>query len=478
MKKLIFLYAFLFLALTSCTEGMEELNHDPEGVSSATAGSFMNTAILEGVNTGLSRSHRLNNELMQVTVSLTEGNTVFHRYVLFPSESDYMWSNYYLSLTNIEDMIQKAKAMSQPNYLAIGLTLKAWLFANLTDIYGDIPYSQALKGYPNYVVNPTFDKQEDVYKDLIAKLDTANALYDVTKTLTLGQDALFGADKSTVGTLRWKKFTNSLRLRLLMRGEAKSPAFQAQLKTMLSSPDKYPLMQSADESAALKFTQVTPLLNPFTSTRDYDFNGANAVSEFFIKTLSTWSDPRLDIWATKASGKYTGIPSGYTIAEGPAMNAISSSKLNKNLKTSLILGTILQYAEVEFLLAEAALKGYTTDSPKDHYEKGIAASMKYWGATQPTDFLTRSGVAYNGTLQQIMTQKYIALFFNDMQQWFEYKRTGYPVLPVGKGVENNGKMPMRLKYPLSTQSLNRANYDKAVAQMGADDINTKTWWTK
>jgi hypothetical protein len=84
---------------------------------------------------------------------------------------------------------------------------------------------------------------------------------------------------------------------------------------MLANPDKYPLMQSADESAALKFTQVTPLLNPFTSARDYDFNGANAVSEFFIKTLSTWSDPRLDIWATKASGKYTGIPSGYTIAE-------------------------------------------------------------------------------------------------------------------------------------------------------------------
>ncbi|MFD2570866.1 SusD/RagB family nutrient-binding outer membrane lipoprotein [Spirosoma soli] len=473
--KLTALVASMLVAV-SCTSSMEELLHDPEAVTTATSGSFLNTAVLSGVNIGLSRSHRLNNELMQVTVSLTDGQ--FHRYVLIPSESDYLWNNYYLTLTNVQDMYERARQANNRNHMAAALTIRAWLYQNLTDAYGDIPYSQALKGYPDYVINPKFDSQEQIYTGLVSQLDSANALYDVTKTMAPGIDALYGADQSAAGTLNWKRFTNSLRLRLLMRGEAKSPAFQQQIRDMLANPAKYPLMTAPEQSASLKFTAVNPLLNPFADDRDYDFNGANAMGEFFINMLNTWQDPRLAVWTTSVSGKYVGVPSGYSLGDAPKISAIASSRLNKTLKTSPLLGTIMQCAETEFLLAEAALKGYSADSPKDHYEKGIRASMTYWGATMPADFLTRKGVAYAGTLEQIMTQKYISLFFTEMQQWAEYRRTGLPVLPKGPGLENGGQMPTRLAYPLSVQSLNKQNYDEATTRIGGDNINTKVWWAK
>lgn len=475
-SKLLALSAACLLMAVSCTKPLDDLLHDPEAVTTATSGSFLNTAVLNGVNVGLSRSHRLNNELMQVTVSLTDGQ--FHRYVLIPSESDYLWNNYYLTLTNVQDMYDRAKATNNRNHMAVAMTVRAWIYQNLTDTYGDIPYFQALKGYPAYQINPAFDPQARIYADLVARLDTANTLYDVTKLFSPGTDALFAADQSAANMSKWQRFTNSLRLRLLMRGEAKSPEFQQQIRAMLADPARYPLMTAVDHSAALKFTATTPLLNPFADDRDYDFNGANAFSEFFINTLNSWQDPRLSVWATNVGGKYVGVPSGYPLGDAPKVGAIASSRLNRNLKTSPLLGIIMQYAETEFLLAEAALKGYSADSPRDHYEKGIRASMAYWGAAMPADFLTRRGVAYAGTLEQIITQKYASLFFNEMQQWSEYRRTGYPVLPKGPGLENNGQIPARLSYPLSVQSLNRQNYTEAATRIGGDNINAKVWWAK
>lgn len=470
--------AALVLALSSCSNDFDSLMHDPEKVNEASPGSFLNSSLLRGVNAGVSRTHRLNNELTQVTVSLTEGNTIFHRYVIFPSESDYLWSNYYLTLTNVEDMYHQARALNHRNYAAIALTLKVWLFQNLTDCYGDIPYSQALRGYPEYITSPAFDKQEDIYHDLAQKLDSANALYEIGQKLTYGTDELYDADGDAGGILKWKRFTNSLLLRVLMRMEKKSTVAQEKIRTMLADPTTYPLISTVAESAALKYTGVNPLVNPFATAREYDFNGTMAMSAFMDSTLAKYDDPRLAVWFTKIDGQFVGIPSGYPIEQSDEMNGIVSSRLNKALMKSPLLGTILQYAEVEFLLAEAALKGYTTDDPKAHYEKGIAGSMAYWGATVPEGFYTRPGVAYDGTLEQIITQKYVALFFNDMQQWAEYRRTGYPVLPKGEGLENNGVMPARLKYPLSVQSLNRERYAEVVERIGRDDINVDLWWAQ
>lgn len=477
--------SFIIIAITilsGCTNKFDELIHDPSAVNQSSPGSFLNSIIIDGVNTGLSRCFTLNNELSQVTVSLSEVSSArVHRYIIAPSES-YLWNNYYLILTDADNMYQKAVEYNDANYKAIAITLKVWLFQNLTDIYGDIPYTQALRGYSDYLLQPKFDSQQSIYIDLIKKLDEANALYDKTKALTYGTDILYNADHTTNfanNITKWKKFTNSLRLRVLMRVEGKYSKAPQLIREMLANSTKYPLMTSLEDGATLKYTGVTPLLNPFSNYTANDFRGTKAMSQFFISKLNSWNDPRLKTWAstsTTSGTSYVGIPAGYSELEADVVTGRASSRLNEALKNSSVLGSIMQYAEVEFLLAEAALRGYSSDSAEDHYKKGVTASLTYWGSIVPTDFFTRVGIQFDGTLDRIMTQKYFALFFTDMQQWIELRRTGYPVLPKGDGMENNKELPSRLKYPLSLQSLNLDNYNAAIAKMGGDEINVKVWW--
>ncbi len=143
-----------------------------------------------------------------------------------------------------------------------------------------------------------------------------------------------------------------------------------------------------------------------------------------------------------------------------------------------MISVIMSYAEVEFIKAELAQQGKISADAKVHYERGVKAAIEQWGAVMPADYFANPKAAYNGTLERIMLQKYYALFFNDYQQWFEYRRTGLPVLPKGEGLMNNGRMPVRFRYPTTVQTSNNTNYQKAVASMGGDDINTKVWWEK
>jgi hypothetical protein len=146
---------------------------------------------------------------------------------------------------------------------------------------------------------------------------------------------------------------------------------------------------------------------------------------------------------------------------------------------------MMTYAEVEFIKAELALKGYATgNTPKYHYDKGITASMVQWGVILAQGYLEQPGVVYktaagtNEQLEQIILQKYYAYFFVDYQSWFEKRRTGYPVLPRGAGIPAENMFPARVPYPTYLQSLNPSALQKAVQGMGGDNSNIKVWWDK
>ncbi len=159
--------------------------------------------------------------------------------------------------------------------------------------------------------------------------------------------------------------------------------------------------------------------------------------------------------------------------------------MNQKLATAPVKVVILPYAEVEFIKAELALKGYTTGkTPKAHYDAGITASMVQWGATLPATFLTQKSIAYDATLsidkqlEQIMLQKYYAYFFVDYQAWFEKRRTGFPILPRGNGIPASNNFPSRVPYPTYLQSLNPEGLAKAISSIGGDKSDTKVWWEK
>ncbi len=136
----------------------------------------------------------------------------------------------------------------------------------------------------------------------------------------------------------------------------------------------------------------------------------------------------------------------------------------------------MTYAEVEFIKAEMAQKGLGGDA-KTHYDKAVKAAVQLWTNIEPTaEFMAQEKIKYNNTLERIIDQKYFALFFTDYQQWFEYKRTGFPKLPTTSTMLNDKKMPRRMLYPTSVRNYNPEGYQNALQQMGPDNINTRVWW--
>ncbi|MNI36042.1 Starch-binding associating with outer membrane [compost metagenome] len=195
------------------------------------------------------------------------------------------------------------------------------------------------------------------------------------------------------------------------------------------------------------------------------------------------------------------MPSGYLVGAGVLKESYfysydqTSSSVAigaRSLQQSPLTGILMNYAELQFILAEAAVKGWINGSAETYYNTGIANAINYWVPSFPTtissskftDYVTNADIDWNNTLstdekmEQIHLQKYYALFLVDMQQWFEYRRTGHPILPKGPGLRNGGVMPARMVYPVYVQSANPTNYQKAVSAQGADVISTQVWWQK
>ncbi|MGV3510279.1 MAG: SusD/RagB family nutrient-binding outer membrane lipoprotein [Sphingobacteriaceae bacterium] len=468
----------LTAALVSCTKDYQEINTSKDGVRATTPETLLTPALHDVITRNLNRAMRLTHELMQVHVT-TSNTDEIHRYVIRPLESDYMWNNWYLQLTNFKDMYTQAEVVKSKNYMAIALIMDVWVSSLITDTYGDVPYFHANKG-ADKVLQPKFDSQQSIYQDLFKKLEEANALLKSPEKLTedeVNGDALYNGDMA-----KWRKFGNSLYLRLLMRVSNK-PEMNAAAKIaeiVDTRKSEYPIFANNNDSAILKFQVNPPLVSEFYNYRDIDFNTGSSLSEFFINNLKDWEDPRLEKWATQFENSYEGIPSGWPSGQVPGVK----SKYPLTLKNEPLLGNIINYAELQFILAEAAVRGFISGDAHTYYELGVTSALGMWGYAVPSTYLTSTTAKWNvddndfQKIGRIILQKYYTLFFTDFQSWFEYRRTGFPILPKGDGLQNGGLMPSRLKYPVNVQSLNAANYKEAVANMGGDDLNTKVWWNK
>ncbi|GAB3830321.1 SusD/RagB family nutrient-binding outer membrane lipoprotein [Hymenobacter jeollabukensis] len=476
MKKLSL---FLLLALggvAACTDKLEELNVDPNRIERISPGTLLNPIVYELSSFNTARADGFTFDIMQVALPFPSVSGGVHRYVVSESAGNSTWTTYYRWLANIREMRLAAQAAQDPNYEAIALTLNAWAYSILTDAFGDVPMTEATRAEEG-VLYPVFDSQQQIYTKLLQDLETANGMFNRSRTMVYGSDLLYANDVAS-----WQRFCNSLRLRLLLR-VSKRPEMNAptELARLINNPTTYPVFTQNSESAILKITGVAPNVSPWG--RAIDFTTSRAAAEFFIDNLNAWSDPRLARWNTQAKNKagtstigYKGIPSAYGGSD--AQFQYQPSNLNIALVTAPMVSVLLPYAEVEFIKAECAQRGWTTADARTHYERGVRASIEQWGGGVPATYFQTPAAGYDGTLQRILLQKYYALFFVDYQQWFEYRRTGLPVLPRGQDLQNGGRMPVRFKYPLVVQTTNATNYRSAVQQMGSDDVNTKVWWEK
>lgn len=508
--KLLFATAAFGFLLSSCTKDFTKINTDPNNAPEALPQQLLAPALVNTLTYNMLRNRNFNNELMQVTVNLNDAEGQVFRYDYRNNFSDYLYNGWYEQLTNFKDIdtIARTQLNFNTSYQGISLICQSWIYSLLTDTYGDVPYFQSNKAKTEYggIIEPAFDRQKDIYLDIFKKLEQANTLLKTGTAIVAGSDPVYNGNVSG-----WRKFGNSLYLRLLLRLSGKAEVasmVQAKIRNIVETDSaNYPIIANNNESAILKWSGVAPYTSPLLAVREQDFRQP-AIASFFIDNLVNWNDPRIDVTYGSGSptkinrwgiapynGAYVGVPSGYAPGSGVAQKSYfysitANSNTGPTLMTESFAGMILNYAEVKFILAEAALKGWISGSAETYYNDGVLNAIKLWIPTWAVpvttylqnpngrDMRLSAATTFDDKMEFIHLHKYYNLFLTDMQQWFEYRRTGHPVLPKGAGLRNNGVMPARMTYPVYVQSTNPTNYQLAVQAQGPDAISTQVWWQK
>lgn len=461
-----------------CTDSFEEINTNPNEPESIPANLLLSNVISEGMNTYVDLAWDNGNIVSQLTAKINF--TDFDRYN-WGSESG-RWDDLYGNLTEVEAILEIARTEGSENasYEALALILRSWIFSTLTDNWGNVPYSEAIKGRTDENFTAAYDSQQSIYTGLLADLSTADNLL-AAGTPILGGDVLFNGD-----LIKWRKLANSLRLRYLMRISNVTDV-SAQMQDIV---DNELLFEGNEDNAVMTYAATSQIDSwPVSNGRigGFDEHRLSTTSETVLKAFN---DERLNAWFQPTDnteddpGLFAGLPNGLSENNASTFNGGASnvSRLNQSFfydSPNAVQAPLMQYAELQFILAEAAQRDLITGSAQTYYEAGIAASFDYWNVEQDmTAYLAQVGVAYDGELETIMTQKWLASFLVGAEAWYDYRRTGLPSAIVpGQDNVNGDEIPVRFLYPDSEQTLNAENYSSAVSSMGGtDNINAKGWW--
>ena len=426
--------------------------------------------------------------------------------VQYPDEDDYKrlqasstqtWfdSPYSSELEDFRKIIQKGQTAKDAGIWAPAAILRVLDFAYLTNTFGDVPYSQALAGDSvGSTLTPTYDTQQSIYTDMFKQLD------DASKALTGASNSLGNADPIYAGDpAAWQKFANSIRLRLAMQIVNVDPATaNTQIQAARTAPGG--VFTSNADNAQLNWPGDGVYNNPWSD--NFAGRDDHRMSQTFMNLLLGLNDARITVFATPATQdttvsaafpNYAGMPNGLVQATAqpyfndtsrpglifwpPANLAAVSGGTGKTTPTF-----VMTYAEVSFILAEAANRGIggvaASDAATD-YANGIQASFDQWGVTMPAGYMTQSSVAYTpGTpgLVLIDQQEWIALFTDGGTTWSLWRRTCVPntVKPGPNAITSI--IPRRFEYSPTEYQVNQSQLSAAVARQGPDLLTTPMWW--
>lgn len=477
LKPILSAFAMVFV-LGACTGDFEEMNIDPNNASSVPTAYLMTQAQRSAIG-------EINGSLSPFMAALYCQHWAETQYTStsrYEAEIRSFNSFYYSSLADFQEIIrlntdEATKVDMQasgPNHnqIAVARIMKAYEFQNITDTWGDVPYSEALQGRGDFT--PAYDAQKDIYADLVKEVKEAVAQIEVGKPIE--GDLIFGGTEyKGIQMAMWKKFGNALLMRMGLRmsevdaAAAKSAIEAGMAGAIASNADNalFPYLPDANN--------WNPIYNHFVTRTDY------AVSDIMVDVMKGLSDPRLEVYADpNASGEIVGMPYGVSDAIAGSVTNASISFPGAAVRGSESKGLIMTYAEVLFIKAEAAAKGLISGDAKALYEEAIAASFEQWGVDMPADYLTQADVAYDSAnpVKSIINQKWIALYMQGMEGWSDFRRTGYPELDPAPAAVAGRSIPNRRAYTNDEYSLNEDNVVAAVARQGADDMATKMWWQK
>ena len=486
-KLILFCFAGL-LAFSSCKKFLD-INKDPDNIVSTNA-PLPQLLTAAQVNVGFeggSDLYRYSNLIsQQISGQASQPNQTYEydRYNITGSDLNNVWSSLNAqSLSDIELIIKTATANGSPYYSGIAKTLKAYEYQLMVDAWGDIPFSEAQQLDKN--VTPKYDKGEDIYKALLVILTEAvTELNAATSNLVPGSNSvIYPGNFSTVKT-NWIKFANTLRMRILLHYSKKDPAFMvAQMNALIASTG-VAFMASPADNFQMFFIALPKATNPihqFENSRNNYLFASNQL----VSLMNAKNDPRRATYFTPFP--YLSVPptyKGVTAGDPPTINysrihtylrgtasgtpTIAANTLNAAGGITALALTytgsapvrMLTYAEYCFIRAEAALLG-VTGSAQTFFTQGITASMQDAGVSA-VDIATY--LAANGTLtgtnaqqvQQVIEEKFVALYGVTMESWTDYRRTGYPALtPPSNAI--TPLVPRSLFYPQSEIDLNPKN---------------------
>ena len=472
MKRIKYIIlAFISLAILSCDKDFEEINIDPNNPTAVPAHLLLGSIIR--INQNVIYNVQAGGDMGECWAQHW-GKVQYNdeaRYVPRRGVIDGIWSSLYTSvIADAGSMYDLAEAEGNSNLKGAALVLQANAYHILTDLYGDIPFSEANTPGLN---KPKYDTSVAVYDGIESMLDEAMGLFSPSGgEIVASSDLLYGGDY-----MKWKKLAASLKLKVLVR-RGKSDGVQNLVNGGF-------LFSSNSDSAQIEYTENEPDANPIFETIDFGGRTEYKVSEALVTILNDLGDDRLAVYASKnASGQYLGKPAGYLNLPSDELGYTDAnmSGLGSKYLDPTLPGVILSNAQVQFLLAESANEGYISggiSAALDYYRKGVTASFAFNGL-DATAYLANEDQNFNSqssAREKIATQEWLALFGQGFETWSEWRRTGIPVLtPAVDGASLSTGIPSRLYYPTDEASLNQANYNEASERLGGDKLDSKLFW--
>ncbi|MDR3716601.1 MAG: SusD/RagB family nutrient-binding outer membrane lipoprotein [Puia sp.] len=496
---LVLLGAF---ALQSCDKKFAQINTNPDATSTVVPSYVFTKAEYDGVSNMLD----LLIGTMQYTTSYNDVAGFGSKYS--PGQSTQTFGAFdgaYTNWVNELEIVMKALQgdATQSNLLLEAKIWRVYCFSRLTDLYGDIPYSQAAKGYDATIFKPAYDAQKDIYADMLSQLDSCAQALDATKATFGAADLIYGGN-----TDQWKKFAYSLMLRQGMRMTKVDPTSAQTWVTKAIAGGV--ILQDAD-IAAMSYVgsgqdiNKNPLANDLW-TNDYiaqdGFTNTEGgkYQDVWINYLKANNDPRLPVIsivynngvADTSVALQVGMGADYPNAKPPLFGTYSEP----NPKTVLLLNSprlLYTAAESYYLLTEAALRGwYPAGDPAMLFQNGIQAAMRQWALIAPVDGVIppariaayvannplNTAGSFDDQMNQIYTEFWASVFPDAQEAFANYRRTGYPALVPNNYPLNvtGGQIFRRMLYPQSEQTLNAESYAAAIARQGPDALLTHIWW--
>ncbi len=470
-------FLFILLAFVGCTKDFESINTNPTTPVDVQPELLFRKVLYDYAEQMSYEGFVAGNLLGQYFTAIDFN--LFDRHSLTePQYGGKPWNFLYENLRDNEILLAKSRSnVAFAVYEGPALIYKAYVAAALTDLYGDVPYSEALKGKDG-IVAPKYDAQKDIYLGaggIIENLDKGIlAINNYKGAIKLQGDIVYAGDLT-----KWRKLANSLKFKALMRISGKENV-ATQLAKIAADGD---FIKTAGDNANYNFTQSPPNNFRMVTAKTGDYN-LFIMSETIDSVLTKLDDPRKTVFFRPTASNaavYKGL------LNGPDASKLSITASNYSLTGKIfredgakLKANFMTSFEMNFLLAEAAERGLIAGDAKTFYENGVKQAFDYWYTTIPTDYLLRGSVAYksagNNPIEQIITQKWLANIVNGYEGWTEYRRTGFPKLKAISASLNQNLIPVRMPYPTSEDALNNANFKVAAEKTNKNSVNALVWW--